>query len=85
MGVNQENQSEGHGSSEAAVHHDKLVHRAQLVQSVPVGNTNQDDHSYTAEYRAENNGEDCEPPVPDVFVVNCGHTEEHEDDGFRGT
>lgn len=31
----------------------------------------------------KSNGEDDKGPVPIVVVVNGGHTQEHEDDGFR--
>ena len=54
------------------------------MESVSVGNTNEDNHSDAPEDGAEDNGEDGEPPVPDMFIMDGGHAQEHEDDGLGG-
>lgn len=44
--VDEEDEGEGHGAPQAAVHHDELVHHLELVQPVVVGDGGEQDHAW---------------------------------------
>ena len=46
--INKQDQSKGHGASQTTIHHNELVHSAQLVQTVTVGDTAKDYHADTS-------------------------------------
>ena len=46
--INKQDKSKGHSSSQTAVHHNELVHSAELVQTVTVGDTAKNKYADTS-------------------------------------